>query len=83
MNDITILLNTGFLIFLVDIILYVSKKRYQFLTESSVNRKDDTEILRYGFFDNELLPFYGILSLLLQIIVFFIGWSRYKYIYAF
>ena len=62
--------------------LYYSKGRHK-ITVQLNDTETDSQLLDYGFFDNELLPFYAVLTLLLQINGFTIGWCRYKYIYAF
>ena len=67
---------------LADLLLYCSRGKCR--KSTSINTfSNTTGTLELGFFDNELLPYYAILSLLLQMIGFSFGWSRYKFIYSF
>ncbi|XP_063674003.1 anoctamin-3-like isoform X2 [Bolinopsis microptera] len=75
----------GVIVSLADLFVYCSRGKCSKSTSINNNNTftNDTGTLEFGFFDNELLPFYAILSLLLQMIGFSLGWSRYKFIYSF
>ncbi|KAL5272377.1 hypothetical protein ACHWQZ_G000545 [Mnemiopsis leidyi] len=74
----------GIVVFFVDVIQYLAKQRYKHLIDgASKSNSSNTTIHNYGLFDNEILPFYAFISMLLQIIGFTVGWPKYKFINSF
>ena len=75
---------SGIVVFFVDVIQYLAKQRYKHLIDgASKSNSSNTTIHNYGLFDNEILPFYAFISMLLQIIGFTVGWPKYKFINSF
>ena len=64
--------------------MYFAKERNRFLMDgASKHGTNNTSIHNYGLLDNEIFPFYAIISLLIQIMGFTIGWPKFKFIYSF
>ena len=66
---------------IIDLALFVSRSHDSSKVQN--NTESSATLLKYNFFDNEILPFYAIIALLLQLKVFAFGWSKNKHIYGF